>query len=202
MPPRKRTSTQTRARGSDGSVMIIVMMFILVILALTVALFGMVRFSIGGTELERKEVKAFNVAEAGVDAGMRALKLDWPATDLGSEVDVGESLVKSTLQATNPGLYDPKDPSEFIDVRVYDNVDADGHTTTVPYPDAPTWDSNLNPDPNKPPGDGRMFVDSSSNVDNDRHRIIVLAQRETWNLSLPLMLCMPRRRVLTARVSV
>ena len=32
-----------------------------------------------------------------------------------------------------------------------------------------------------------MWVDSAANVDNDRHRILVLAERGTWHLAFPLI---------------
>ncbi|MBN1629786.1 MAG: hypothetical protein JW990_08480, partial [Thermoleophilia bacterium] len=85
------------------------------------------------------------------------------------------AILKSTIQDSTDGLYDPtrSDASEFIQVLVYDNVDSDGDTTTVAYPDAPTWDSNA---------DDLMFVDARSNVDDDRHRILTMAQRESWGL--------------------
>lgn len=177
MRPSCSVQVGSRSGRESGVAMIVVMMFALVFLALGAALFVVVRTSQSSTELERKEVKSFNVAEAGVDAGMLALKLSWPASDT-AVVSVQSDLIKSTLQTTNPGLYDPSrsDSSQFIDVIVYDNVDAGGDTTTVPYPEAPEWDSNE---------DGRMFVDSRSNVDDDRHRIVILAERHTWEFSIP-----------------
>ena len=67
----------------------------------------------------------------------------------------------------------------FIDVAVYDNVTGN-----------PTADRILNVsyDSNGPEDlgpDDRMWVDSQSDVDDDRHRILVLAERNIWNLSLP-----------------
>jgi hypothetical protein len=169
------TSGGWRNGSESGVAMIVVMMFALVFLALGAALFVLVRTSQTSTELERKEVKSFNVAEAGLDAGMLQLKLTWPR-DNGNAVTVDEALVESRLQAANPGLRSPRISDEFIDVMVYDNVDADGVDTSVPYPEAPSWDSN---------GDGRMFVDSRANVDNDRHRIVILAERHIWEFNIP-----------------
>ena len=64
---------------------------------------------------------------------------------------------------------------------MYDNVDSTtGDTTTVAIPTSP-WDSN---------GDGRMFVDSTANVDNDRHRILILAERQKWELTFPASLAL------------
>jgi len=171
MAPTRRTSPNTNKPRSEGSVVIIVMMFIMVILALGVALFSMVKFSINGTELERKEVKAFNVAEAGIDTGMRTLKLQWPKT---TAIAVDETAFRaqfSTANFPNP----TSGAGDFINVAFYDD---DNSTDELGPPTAgsPAYDAN---------GNGRMWVDSEANSDNDRHRILVLTQRETWNLSLP-----------------
>ena len=96
------------------------------------------------------------MAEAGVDAGMLALKLDWPRHDCGRGHCGQRSAQDRPSKRTPSGLWDPSrsTPSEFIQVSLYDNVDSDaGTTTTVADPDAPKWDSN---------GDGMMFVDSTS----------------------------------------
>ena len=86
------------------------MVFVMVFSIIGVALFLLVASQTRATETERTDVKSFNVAEAGVDAGMLALKLDWPRTSPtpptdASSVDAG--LLKSALQASNSGLWDP-----------------------------------------------------------------------------------------------
>lgn len=183
MAPTRRASIHTGIAGSEGSVVIIVMMFILVILALGVGLFSMVKFSLAGTELERKEVKAFNVAEAGIDTGMRTLKLQWPAS---TPVSVDETAFRSQFDSAN--FPNPTGGAgDFINVAFHDD---DNQTDELGPPTAtsPAYDAN---------GNGRMWVDSeatvgenelaAANVSNDRHRIMVLTQRETWNLSLPFV---------------
>ncbi len=182
---------QTRSRGDrplclsrqEGSVIVIAMVFVMIFIILGVALYWLVSSQTNSTELERTDVKAFNVTEAGVDAGMLSLKLAWPArsTDVAT---VDNDLLKTAIQQNTTGLWDPSrsDPSEFIQVTMYDNVDsATGLTTTVADPDAPRWDSN---------GDGMMFVDSAANVDDDRHRILILAQRQKWDLTFPATLAL------------
>ena len=74
--PRRATSGR-----ESGSAIIIVMMFILVFLGMGAALGSLLAASRSGTELERKDMKAFNVAEAGIDAGMLALQHNWPEED-------------------------------------------------------------------------------------------------------------------------
>jgi hypothetical protein len=168
-----------RLAGERGIVIVIVMMFCMIFLVLGLALYWLSVGQIRATETERKDVKAFNVAEAGVDAGMLALKLDWPFT-VADDVAVDDSLVKSALKAKNSTLYDPANssPSEFLQVNVYDNS-ANGATVKEPPVEANrvTWDANA---------DGRMFVDASSNVQDARHRILLLAERQVWNLYFPV----------------
>lgn len=170
MAPTRRIPVHREMSGSEGSALIIVMMFILVILALSAALFSMTKFSMGGTELERKEVKAFNVAEAGIDTGMRTMKLQWP---LDAPVAVDEAAFRSQFDSFN--FANPKSgPADFIDVKFYDDDNSD--ELGPPSAISPAYDAN---------GNDRMWVDSVANVNDDRHRIIVLAQRDKWNLNLP-----------------
>lgn len=167
----------------EGALVVTVMVFCAVFLTLGTGLYFLISSQTRATETERTDIKAFNVTEAGVDAGMLALKLDWPEKS-GQNVVVDAASLKSTLQTANPGLWDPSrsDPTEFLQVAIYDNVDSvTGNTTDVADPNAPSWDSN---------GDGRMFVEASGNVDDDRHRILILAERQNWTLDFPAELAL------------
>lgn len=163
--------------SEEGITIVVAMMFVMVCLIIAGALFWLVISQTRSTETERTDVKAFNVAEAGIDAGMLTLKLDWPDKS-GDVASVDNEVLKTVIKENTTGLWDPtrSDPSEFIQVSLYDNVDENGVTTDVPYPEAPNWDSNA---------DGLMFVDSTANVDDDRHRILILAQKQYWNLTFP-----------------
>ncbi|MBN1321044.1 MAG: hypothetical protein JXA87_09400 [Thermoleophilia bacterium] len=181
--PRRLGVTQ-----ETGAVIVVVMMFVMVFLIVGLSLYFLVASQTRATETERTDVKSFNVAEAGVDAGMLALKLGWPVKDTDS-VTLDLELLKSTLQGdpSLSGLWDPRNPVEFIQVDVYDNVDASGNTTWIPNMDPATrvyWDSN---DMGGGVfGDNMMFVDATANVDNDRHRILILAEQNVWQLKFPL----------------
>lgn len=176
-------------RRENGSTVVVVMMFIFVFVLTAVALYWLITGQSRATVTERKDVRAFNVAEAGIDAGMLSLKLHWPKAegDSASPTEEELSALKTTLQTANPGLSDPtrSSASEFLQVAVYDNVDTSTaepyQTTTVADPNAPTWDYNK---------DGRMFVDAWSNVDDARRRIIVLAEKEVWPINLPGYACL------------
>ncbi|MCZ7661925.1 MAG: hypothetical protein M5U22_02765 [Thermoleophilia bacterium] len=162
----KRIRAAGVAPGEEGSLIILVMMFVLVFLGMSVALLFLVMNTTSGTELERKEVKAFNVAEAGIDAGMLALMYHWPDS-AANPTTVDETAMRADFDAQQ--FRDPaRSPAdEFIQVAIYDNSAG-----------SPDYDAN---------GDGKMYVDSEANVDDDRHRIIILAERKTWQLNFPLV---------------
>ncbi|MHB0981740.1 MAG: hypothetical protein ACYC5Q_17045, partial [Thermoleophilia bacterium] len=165
----------TPHRRDTGSAIVIVMMFAFVFLAMGLGLFFLVLSSIRGTELESKEVKAFNVAEAGVDAGMLALRTNWP--EASNDLAIAD---ETAFEAAFRGDFDAakfRDPtrspaSDFIGVDIRDNSGTIYDPTALPY------DAN---------GDNLVYIASEANVDDDRHRIIILAERKTWNLSFPLI---------------
>ena len=158
------------ARDQKGSVIIIVMMFALVFLIIGSALFVLVRSSNSGTALERKDVKAFNVAEAGVDAALVSLRVSWPRAS-GESVTVDPIEFRSFYSDTK----EFPDPShgQFIEAVTYDNT-----------PDNPTSDPSkrVTYDSN---GDDKMWIDSEGDVDNARHRILVLAERLKLPVEIP-----------------
>jgi len=178
--PSLRGGIAGRLRNQQGAVIVIAMIFVMIFTILGVALYWLINSQTHSTELERTDIKAFNVAEAGIDAGMLSLKLDWPSRSADT-ASVDNALLKTSIQENTTGLWDPKNssPSEFLQVTMYDNVDTTAGgppypTTSVADPAAPRWDSNA---------DGKMFVDSTGNVDDDRHRILILAQRQDWRLT-------------------
>jgi hypothetical protein len=172
-------------RDESGAAIIIVMMFCLIFLIMGLALYWLSTSQIRSTETERSDVKSFNVAEAGVDAGMLALQLDWPVVS-GDEVVVGETELMASLREDNATLWlasraEDVDEAEreFVQVAIYDNSVDDGATTVTTPPDPSlrlTYDANR---------DGLMYVDATSNVDNDRHRILVMAEKQKWDLTFP-----------------
>ncbi len=168
----------------DGIAMVIAIVFVIIFMMLGAALYWLIHSQTASAETERTDIKAFNVSEAGVDAGMLTLRLNWPRhTTDNATLAVTESALKTALQAANASLYDPtrSAASDFLQVAIYDNVDSKGQTTTVADPDAPTWDSNK---------DGKMFVDATANVGDDRHRILIMAERQQWQLSFPAALAL------------
>ncbi len=175
----------TRLGHEDGIAMVVAVVFVMIFMILGVALYWLIHSQSQSAETERIDVKSFNVSEAGVDAGMLTLRLNWPrrSTD-DATAAVTEEALKTALQTANPGLYDParSQAADFLHVYIYDNVNsATGETTTVADPSAPKWDSN---------NDGAMFVDATANVGDDRHRILILAEKQQWQLSFPATLAL------------
>lgn len=171
----RRSARASRSRREAGSAIVIVMMFAFVFLAMGLGLFFLVLSSIRGTELESKEVKAFNVAEAGVDAAMLALKANWP--EASNDLTIADETAFETAFRSDFDAAKFRDPShspaaDFIGVDIRDNSAATYDPTALPY------DAN---------GDDLVYVASEANVDDDRHRIIILAERNSWQLSFPLI---------------
>jgi hypothetical protein len=147
------------------------MMFVVVFLIIGTALFVLTRASNDATEVERRDVKAFNVAEAGVDAAMAELKGGWPrfSTDPAIAVDPAEfrSLYANTTQFPDPTH------GQFINSITYDNTS--DNPTSKPGKRL-SYDSN---------GDDIMWIDSEADVGNDRHRILVQVKRLKLPVELP-----------------
>ncbi|MBN1631232.1 MAG: hypothetical protein JW990_15835 [Thermoleophilia bacterium] len=157
--------------SEEGSVIVVVMMFAFVFLVLGTALFFMNRNSNAETHLERKDVKAFNVAEAGVDAAMVALKTSWPRS-------ASETVAVDPTEFRDNGFSDTHEYPEpthgqFINSLTYDDTD-DNPTTEAAS--RVFYDSN---------GNDIMWVDSEALVDNARHRILVKVQRLKMPVEIP-----------------
>ena len=182
---RRHASLPCALRGQQGIAIVVAIVFVMIFIILGGALFWLVYSQSRSTEMEQVDVKSFNVSEAGIDAGMLTLRLNWPrkSTD-NATAAVTEDVLKIALQDANSGLWDPKrsDAIDFLQVYIYDNVDpVTGVSTSVADPTAPTWDSNA---------DGMMFVDATANVGDNRHRILILAQKQQWQLSFPATLAL------------
>lgn len=160
---------------------VIVIMFALVFLVLGAALFVMNRTANSATHLERKDVKAFNVAEAGVDAAMVELKGNWPRAYSPSETPTPITVDAAAFR--NEAFPDKKefpDPThdQFITVITYDDSGARG------TPDDPTTyeDKRVFYDANK---NDVMWIDAEALVDNARHRILVQVERLSMPVEIP-----------------
>lgn len=163
--------------------MVVAMVFVMVLVISGIALFWLINSETRSTEMERTDLKSFNVAEAGVDAGMLALKEAWPSSEPADDTPFIDSTFEAYMKTLIQGdpelstLWDPSHPDrvlEFIQLSVYDNsLKSTGATVSgAPVPtERVNWDSNR---------DGLMFVDATANVGDDRHRILIMAQRQYY----------------------
>ena len=148
------------------------MMFAMVFLIIGVALFVLIRSSNDATELERKDVKAFNVAEAGVDAAMAELKAGWPRFETGAR--------RLPWTPRSSGASTPTRRSSPIPATASSSTRSPTTTPPTTQPQLRTTES-----PHDSNRDDIMWVDSEADVDNDRHRILVLVTRLKIPVELP-----------------
>ncbi len=184
----QRRGLQT-LRSQQGSVIVIAVAFISIFLILGVALYWLVISQTHATEAERADTKAFNVAEAGIDAGMFRLKQTWPetsadaiapgdpglTTELRDKIRAGTNALWLSGRPGDSATVKSQKAAGFIDVRLYDNP------SSFFDPNAVHYDQN---------GDGRMYVESTAYVDNDHRRILVLAELQKWVLNFPVPLAL------------
>jgi len=137
------------------------------------ALFLLVRSSNSDTALERKDVKAFNVSEAGVDAGIAKLKAAWPRYSTDPAIHVVASDVRNLFPIDQFPNSAHQGAGAFVDAVAYDNSGTDPRNISA---------NRVNYDAN---GDEKMWIDSVADVTDDRHRIVVLAQRQKMPLDIP-----------------
>lgn len=155
------------------------MIFAMVFLILVSALFVLNRNSNSATLLERKDVKAFNVAEAGIDAAIVALKANWPRTE-GEDVTVDPTDFRNYAY---PDTEEYPDPShgQFIQAVAYDD-----NPGSSPNDDPRTnEDERVFYDFNDSQPNDIMWIDSEALVDNVRHRILVQVERLTMPVEIP-----------------
>jgi hypothetical protein len=148
----------TRQQGSSLLLIIGVVAALAILFASLVVLTSNV---LSNTSRERTRTKAFNVAEAGLDAGLYTLGHNWPgkATTFTPTVDPAAFRAQfSTAEFPGP-LSGP-----FIDVRFYDNYDTNGDGK-IDLNDAPR---DVGPGAK---GDKLVFVDAQARVGKQVVRI-------------------------------
>ena len=164
--------------NQEGSVIVIAMMFALVFLILGTALFVLNRNATAETHLERKDVKAFNVAEAGVDAAIVALKADWPRSS-GTQVTVNPGSFRNNAFPDTREFPEPTH-GQFIEVITYDDTEYENPdiNPTTDVDERVPYDLNNNK---------VMWIDAQAVVDNARHRILLKVERLTMPVEIPDM---------------
>jgi hypothetical protein len=146
-----------------GSTLILVIGIVATLLILGAALVALTVNMMHGTSTEVTQVKAFNVAEAGLDAGQQALWLNWPAT---ASPTPSPAVTPSVFRSNFPKSSYPDPASgQFIDVAFYDD------TLNPANPDirrGVSFDEN---------GNGRMWIESRGATGPRAAKVMALAQK-------------------------
>lgn len=147
----------SRLTREDGSALILIIGVIATLAVLTTALVIMTGNLQSNTAGERQRNKAFNVAEAGLDAIQYTLGSSWPSqADMTPTIDTNDF----RAQFVTSEFPDPQ-TGEFISVDYYDNLD--------PVDPNVHWDSN---------DDGIMWIESQANVGKKKARIRTEIERQ------------------------
>ena len=163
----------SRFRKQDGSTLILVIGVIatLVILAATmVALSANVQKN---TSTTRTQSKAFNVAEAGLDAGQAALWAAWPA-DAATGAAIGVDATTFKAQFDGAEFPAPK-TGEFVEVEFYDDDAADNQ----PPPVNPGMNTAYNYDKNT---NGYMWVVSRGATGTRAAKVQAMVRKVTFDM--------------------
>lgn len=160
----------------EGSTLIIVIGVIAALAILFASLIVLTSNVLSNSAKERTKSKAFNIAEAGLDAGLYTLGSKWPGATATFTPAIDTTAFRSEFSTSE--FPDPTSGS-FIDVKFYDNSDTNGDAV-IDWRDAPRDVSGPSGKPDK-----LMFVDSQAKVGGKVVRVRALAERLTAKLDLP-----------------
>jgi len=174
----------SRLRSQDGATLILI---VGVVAALAILAASMVALTVNvqhNTATHRTQSKAFNVAEAGLDAGQSALWVKWPApTDgqaNGPAPNPLPSVTPSVIQSQFAAEEFPSPTSgPFIDVKFYDDdgqfKDAQGNSRTPGILRDIPYDQNNN---------GYMWIESQGATGSRATKVMGLVTKVTRDLKV------------------
>ena len=151
----------TLREPQQGMTLILVIGVIATLLILSTALVGLIWNTRHSTSTTVTQVKAFNVAEAGLDAGQQALWLNWPSTPSPSP---SPSVTPSAFQS-NFLTYPAPVSGPFIDVKFYDD---DNNLANPGIRQEYTYDQN---------GNGYMWIVSRAATGARAAKVMALVQK-------------------------
>jgi hypothetical protein len=148
-----------------GSTLIMLIGVIAALAIMGTALVTLVVNVRANTGKQRTDVKAFNVAEAGLDNGLYVLGKDWPTYSTSAP-----AIDETVFGAQYPVDEFPRSTTgeKLIDVQFYDNQE--------------TIDTSIHYDKNT---DLMMWVDAQATVGTKTRRVRALVQRKTAPIGLP-----------------
>lgn len=162
-----------RFRKQDGGTLILI---VGVVAALAILATAMVALSANvqhNTAATRTQSKAFNVAEAGLDAGQAVLWANWPS-DPATGAAIGVD-VDAFQEEFDSGEFPDPSSGEFIDVEFYDDDAADLQPPSV----NPGMNTAYHYDKN---GNGYMWVVSQGATGSRAARVQALVQKVTFDM--------------------
>ncbi len=160
-----------RIRRQEGFSLILVISVIAVLSTLTVALVVLVSNTMHATATDRMQKKAFNLAEAGMDAGQAALWVSWPTTDTaGPPPAVDPDQFRAEFVPSE--FPDPRS-GDFIDVEFYD----DDGVVADPGIDKDVQDIDQN-------GNGLMWIVSRAATADRAAKVMALVKKIDYQLQI------------------
>ena len=155
-----------RLRHQRGSSLILIMGVIATLAILAAAIVMLTVNMQGATATDRTQSKAFNIAEAGLDAGQSALWVNWPTTTAPT-VDAATFRAQfSTSEFPNPKS------GSFIDVQFYDD---DGNLSNPGTRTQYDYDENQN---------GRMWIESTAATGKRAAKVMALVNKVDYQLQI------------------
>jgi hypothetical protein len=144
---------------------------IAVLSTLTVALVVLTTNTMHATATDRMQKKAFNLAEAGMDAGQAALWVSWPTTETAGPPPAVDSTGFRSQFA--PSEFPDPDSGAFIDVEFYDD---DGDIND-PGIDLAVQDVDQN-------GNGLMWIVSRAATGDRAAKVMGLVKKVDYQLQI------------------
>jgi hypothetical protein len=168
------TRETTRRASERGSVLILVIGIVAALALLTTTIVVLAANSQHFTYEERTQTKAFNVAEAGLDAGMYTISKTWPEAG-GAAPTMDLDAFEAQFPA-NDGYPRPA-TGDVATWEFYDNLDVDHYHSTDTGPAV-----GHNTDEN---GDNLMYVRVTGRVGDKDSTVQALVQRTPFKADLP-----------------
>jgi hypothetical protein len=122
------------------------------------------------TERDRLQIKAFNLAEAGMDAGQAALWVNWPKDENPSPAPTVDPVAFRASFSTSD-FPDPVSGS-FIDVSFYDD---DGDVETPGIDRTYDWDQN---------GNGLLWIQSQASTGRRSAQVLAMVKKVDYELQI------------------
>ena len=162
-----------RTSNERGSTLIMLIGVIAALAIMAASLVALVMNVSANTGHQRTQVKAFDIAEAGLDNGLYVLGKSWPNLSTSTAPAIDETQFLSQFAADE--FPQPTNGQKLVDVHFYDNA-----PYSFPYSayDRPHFDANV---------DKMMWIDATATVGNRSVRVRALAQQQNAKLNLPFV---------------